>query len=194
MIIGIMGGVGSGKSTVLEYLEKQYHACIIQSDLVAKEIMTKGHEVCSRVLKEFPDVNCNGNIDRNKLAEIVFHDEEKLKKLNSITHPGTILEIRKRISECSCSVIVVESALMIGSGIENDCDELWFIYCEKEERIARLMQSRGYSRQKAMDIISSQPSDEAYNCYADEFIDNTGSPENTQEQIDFVMNKDGCQV
>lgn len=192
MVIGIMGGVGSGKSTVLEYLESQYDACVIQSDLVAREIMTKGHEVCRLVLEEFPDVNNNGNIDRDKLAEIVFHDEEKLKKLNHITHPGTIIEIQKRIKECSDSIIVVESALLIGSGIENDCDELWFIYCEKEERIARLIQSRGYSRQKAMDIINSQPSDEDYNFYADEFIDNTGSSEKTKEQIDLILTKEIC--
>lgn len=192
MVIGIMGGIGSGKSTVLDYLEKKYDALIIQSDLVAKEIMSKGHSVCEKVLKVFPEVDRDGYIDRDKLSHIVFQDKEKLEILNQITHPGTIAEICQRIENNPKKLIIVESALLVGSGIEKKCDELWFIYCEKEERIHRLMKSRGYSRQKALDIINSQPSEEEYNFFADEYIDNTGSEERTQEQIDFAMNKEGC--
>ena len=192
MIIGIMGGVGSGKSTVLDYLEKQYNAYVIQSDLVAKEIMKKGHNVCREVLAQFPDADNNGNIDSKKLADIVFGDKQQLKKLNSITHPGTVSEINQRINGSSADVIVVESALLIGSGIEKSCDELWFVYCDQQKRIDRLIDSRGYSRKKALDIINSQPSDEEYNFYADEFIDNTDSYEHTKEQIDFIMNNEKC--
>ena len=86
MVIGIMGGVGSGKSTVLDYLQKKYDALIIQSDLVAKEIMSKGHSVCEKVLRVFPEVDRDGSIDRDKLAQIVFQDKEKLQILNRITH------------------------------------------------------------------------------------------------------------
>lgn len=192
MVIGIMGGVGSGKSTVLDYLQKKYDALIIQSDLVAKEIMSKGHSVCEKVLRVFPEVDRDGSIDREKLAQIVFQDKEKLEILNRITHPGTVAEIQQRIENNSKKLIIVESALLVGSGIEKKCDELWFVYCEKEVRIHRLMESRGYSRQKAIDIINSQPSEEEYNFFADEYIDNTGSVESTQEQVDFAMNKEGC--
>lgn len=192
MIIGIIGGVGSGKSTVLDYLEEKYNANIIKSDLVAKDIMTPGHKVYHKVLSTFPEVNDNGNIDRTKLAEIVFNDKDKLNLLNSITHPGTIDEINRLIDISKSDVTVVESAILIGSGIEKRCHELWFVYCEREERIRRLISSRGYSRQKAIDIINSQPDDDEYNFYADECIDNSSTPSSTMEQIDLIMNREIC--
>ena len=97
MIIGIVGGVGCGKSTVLTYLKEKYNAYIIEADKVAKEIMEKGNEVYNKVIREFPEsLDKDDNIDRKKLAEIVFNDAKKLETLNNITHPGTIKEITGR--------------------------------------------------------------------------------------------------
>lgn len=192
MVIGLMGGVGSGKSTVLDYLESNYNAYIIQSDYVAKEIMTPGYKVFEKLSECFPDAVDKDGVITEKLSQIVFNDKEKLKLLNSITHPGTIEEIIKRIKESTAEIIVVESALLIGSGLEEYCDEIWFVFCEKEKRIARLMESRGYSREKAEGIINNQPSDEEYNQFADEFIDNTYSVEMTKEKIDILLSMLPC--
>lgn len=192
MVIGLMGGVGSGKSTVLDYLENNYNAYIIQSDHVAKEIMTPGYEVFEQISQHFPEAIDEGRIVAEKLSSIVFNDKDKLKLLNSITHPGTVTEIIKRIKGSNEDIIVVESALLIGSGLEQYCDELWFVFCEKEKRIARLMESRGYSREKADGIINNQPSDEEYHFQADEFIDNSYSFEKTKEQIDVLLSMQPC--
>lgn len=86
----------------------------------------------------------------------------------------------------------MESALLMGSGLEKLCDEIWFVYCEKEKRIERLMESRGYTKEKAESIMENQPSDEAYNLGADEFIDNTYSEEKTREQIDILLSMQEC--
>ena len=155
MVIGLMGGVGSGKSTVLDYLEENYGAYIIQSDHVAKEIMTPGFKVFDKLSKAFPEVIENGKINSKKLASIVFNDKDKLDTLNSITHPGTIEEILNRIEQSNNSIIVVESALLL-------------------------------------EIISNHPSDEEYNHFADEFIDNTFSVEKTREQIDMILSNKEC--
>lgn len=192
MVIGLMGGVGSGKSTVLDYLESNYNAYIIQSDHVAKDIMTPGYKVFEKLSECFPYAVDEHGVITEKLSQIVFNDKEKLKLLNSITHPGTIEEIIKRIKESKAGIIVVESALLIGSGLEEYCDELWFVYCEKEKRIARLMESRGYSREKAEGIIKNQPSDDEYKEKADEFIDNTYSVEMTKEKIDILLSMQEC--
>lgn len=192
MVIGLMGGIGSGKSTVLEYLEKNYNAQIIQSDHVAKEIMEPGHDVFCEIAQNFPEVIVENKIDSEKLSQIVFSDKENLKTLNSITHPGTIQAIIERIKESNRDIIVVESALLIGSGVEDYCDELWFVYCEREKRIERLMDSRGYSREKAEGIIQNQPTEDEYNTHADEFIDNTYSVEKTKEQIDLLLSMMPC--
>ena len=107
MVIGLMGGVGSGKYTVLDYLEENYGAYIIQSDHVAKEIMTPGFKVFDKLSKAFPEVIENGKISSEKLASIVFNNKDKLDTLNSITHPGTIEEILNRIEQSNNSIIVV---------------------------------------------------------------------------------------
>lgn len=192
MVIGLMGGVGCGKSTILGYLEKTYDACIIEADKVAKEIMNPGNEVYDEVAKAFPEVIKNGYIDRKILADIVFTDEKKLIRLNTITHPGTIKKISKMIEEAENELIVLESAILIDSGLEEYCDELWFVYCDLETRIARLINNRGYSREKCIHVMKNQPQDEEYNTFADEYIDNSYSEERTKEQIDIILSKKDC--
>ena len=191
MIIGVMGGVGSGKSTVLNYLENNYEANIIEADKVAKEVMLPGNDVYNEIVKTFPEVIVDNKIDSKKLSEIVFNDKEQLEKLNSITHPGAVKEIVSRIKSSKNRIIVVESAILLGSGVEQYCDELWFVFCNRDTRIKRLIQTRGYSKEKCISVIESQPADEEYNKGADEFIDNSYSEENTREQIDLILNKIG---
>lgn len=192
MIIGVMGGVGSGKSTVLNYLENNYEANIIEADKVAKEVMLPGNDVYNEIAKTFPEVIVDNRIDSKKLAEIVFNDKEQLEKLNSITHPGAVKEIVSRIKSSKNRIIVVESAILLGSGVEQYCDELWFVFCNRDTRIKRLIQTRGYSKEKCISVIESQPADEEYNKGADEFIDNSYSEENTREQIDLILNTSAC--
>lgn len=192
MIIGVMGGVGSGKSTVLNYLENNYEANIIEADKVAKEVMLPGNDVYNEIVKTFPEVIADNKIDSKKLAEIVFNDKEQLEKLNSITHPGAVKEIVSRIKSSKNRIIVVESAILLGSGVEQYCDELWFVFCNRDTRIKRLMQTRGYSKEKCISVIESQLADEEYNKVADEFIDNSYSEENTREQIDLILNTSAC--
>jgi dephospho-CoA kinase len=192
MIIGVMGGVGSGKSTVLNYLENNYEANIIEADKVAKEVMLPGNDVYNEIVKTFPEVIVDNKIDSKKLSEIVFNDKEQLEKLNSITHPGAVKEIVSRIKSSKNRIIVVESAILLGSGVEQYCDELWFVFCNRDTRIKRLIQTRGYSKEKCISVIESQPADEEYNKGADEFIDNSYSEENTREQIDLILNTSAC--
>lgn len=193
MIIGIVGGVGCGKSTVLTYLKEKYNAYIIEADKVAKEIMEKGNEVYNKVIREFPEsLDKDDNIDRKKLAEIVFNDAKKLETLNNITHPGTIKEITDRINDSSNQLVIVESAILIGSGIDKMCDEIWYVYCDLEKRIKRLMDSRGYSEEKTRNVIMNQMSEEEFNRVSDEFIDNSNSEEETHEQIDFILSSQFC--
>lgn len=193
MVIGIIGGVGSGKSTVLDYLKNNYNAYIIQADLVAKEIMEPGYSAFEVICNEFPEVISDNQIDNSRLAEVVFNNKDKLKLLNSITHPATIKEIINRIEKYRDNqIVVVESAILPGTGIEDYCDDLWFVYCEKEKRIKRLMDSRSYSREKAEGIINNQPSDDEYNRLADEFIDNSYSPNETYEKIDIILSMMPC--
>lgn len=195
MILGITGGVGSGKSTVLNYLKNEYDAFIIEADAVAKYIMEPGHEVYQAVLQNFENLKLDheGFIDRGHLASIVFRDIEKLNLLNSIVHPGVKKEIqhliKKSQSENIRRIIVIEAALLIEDGYKDICDEIWYVYCEKEERIKRLIKSRGYTREKAIEIMNNQMSDEEFKNYTDAFVDNTKSETDTWNQIDELLRK-----
>ena len=198
MFIGVTGGVGAGKSTILQILEEKYNAYIILADDVARELMKKGKASYRAVVKAFgKDILCDdGEIDRQKLAEIVFQDEEKLKLLNSIVHPlvrKAIVKEQKQVNKKDPDrLVVLEAALLIEAGYKELLDELWAVIVQKEIRIQRLMNDRGYTREKSESIIANQLSDEEFRANCDFVIDNSGTLEESAEQIrkHFERNKD----
>lgn len=190
-IIGITGGVGSGKSEVLSYLKKNYNAHIILSDDVAKNITSNNLDVIRAIDREFSGAVINDRVDNNKLSQIVFNDKSKLFTLNKIVHPATIKAIIDEIKESDSDIVIVESAILIGSDLESELDEIWWIYCNRNIRINRLMQSRGYTREKCLEIINNQMSDEEFNKNCDEYIDNSEDFDKTKEQIDLILSELG---
>ncbi len=188
-VIGVTGGVGSGKSVVLSILEKDYHAETILADLVAHDLMQPGGKSYEDIVEAFGDgiLNDDGTIDRVKLGNIVFHDAEKLQKLNAITHPNVKEEIKNRIQKIreqgTASMILLEAALLIESGYEDVYDELWYIYVDRETRYCRLQEGRGYTREKTDSIMQKQLTEEQFRKYADVVIDNSYSIEETKQQI-----------
>ena len=154
--------------------------------------MEKGYEAYEKIKEYFSDCFDGDVINRERLSKTVFENENSLKLLNSITHPATVNEIKKRVAESQNPIIVVESALLIGSGLDEICTDLWFVFCEENKRVQRIMYIRGYSKEKAYSIIANQPSDEEYNCAADEFIDNSYDINYTKEQIDILLSMMEC--
>ena len=123
-IIGITGGVGSGKSEILNILKNDYQAKVIQSDHVAHELMVPGAKSYDAIVQAFGNeiLNEDQTINRPILGEIVFHDETKLSLLNSITHKNVDEEILSRIDQFGKEepegLLVIESALLVGAGYE----------------------------------------------------------------------------
>ena len=192
-IIGITGGVGSGKSEILNILENDYHAKIIQSDHVAHELMAPGARSYDAIIQSFGNgiLNEDKTINRPVLGEIVFHDEEKLSLLNSITHKNVYEEILSRIDQFGKEepegLVVVESALLVGAGYEKRFDQLWYIYTREEVRYERLRASRGYSDEKIAQMIAKQQSEEEFKSMASHIIDNSGDLEDTKAQIIKIL-------
>ena len=191
-VIGVTGGVGAGKSTVLQYMENTWHARLILADQVGHEVMEPGKEAYGEILKVFGRgiLQKDGSVDRGILGGIVFADKEKLEKLNAIVHPAVKDEIRKKIAHEErkhTNVFIVESALLIEDSYDEFCDELWYIYVEDETRKKRLIFSRGYDAKKVADIISSQSSKDIYLKHCDRVIDNNGVFAETTEQLDCAI-------
>ena len=194
-VIGITGGVGSGKSEVLKFLEQEYGAVVCQMDEVAKQIQKKGTRAFSRIVQEFGEqiVGADGELDRMKLGSCVFADEKKLQRLNDIVHPEVLEWVRKDIlkkkEEC-CSYYIVEAALLPEVGKEL-CDELWYIYTSEENRRARLKRSRGYSDEKISEMFESQLCENEYRRHCKVVIDNNGTTEETIAQVRTIIENEG---
>jgi dephospho-CoA kinase len=192
-VIGVTGGVGSGKSVVLSILEEEYGAKTILADLVAHDLMQPGGKSYEEIIAAFgmEILNLNQTIDRQKLGSIVFGDEAKLAQLNAITHPNVKEEIKNRIAAIkeagNASMILLEAALLIEAGYEDVYDELWYIFVKKETRYERLRIGRGYTREKTDSIMANQLSEEVFREHADVVIDNSGSVEETKTQIRGIL-------
>lgn len=193
-IIGVTGGVGAGKSTVLNYLEKRYGAKLILADLVGHEVMEPGHEAYEQVVKAFGQeiVSEDKTIDRKTLGAIVFADEKKRMILNRIIHPAVRQEILRRLEAAELlhlSYAVVEAALFLEENYDAFCDETWYIYTDEKIRRQRLKESRGYSDERIDQIFRSQKTHEEFQKRCLFMIDNNGSEEETFRQIDRRMNE-----
>ena len=195
MVIGVTGGVGTGKSTILQFLEERYGAAVIMADDVAKELMEPGEALYDRVvqcfggdvlMRDVPD-GSPVPIDRAKLSLIVFHDPEKLHRLNAIVHPMVKVRILSLIDEyrkADFGLIVIESAILVQAGYRDLLDELWVVHTDKMVRFERLMASRGYSAEKIEAIMSNQLPENELEALADFVIDNSGFPEDACRQIE----------
>ena len=193
-IIGITGGIGSGKSCVLNIMEEIYGAVLCQTDVVAHQLQKKG-ETCYKEIVNVFGVNIlteNKAIDRKKLGAIVFNDNDKLKKLNQIVHPAVKKQVKLEIEEArrkQKEFFLIESALLMEDHYEELCDELWYIYADERVRRDRLKTSRLMNEEKIDLIIKAQATEETFRKYCHITIDNSGTIENTKEQIEQAVNR-----
>ncbi len=190
-ILGITGGVGAGKSTILAYLSAQHHARVIQADEVGKLLQEPGQECYRKIVEVFGGdiLQEDGCIDRKKLAAAVFADASRLEVLNRIVHPAVkayiAAELEKEKRKGSVPFCVIEAALLLEDKYDLICDEIWYIHTDAAVRMARLAESRGYSEEKSRQIMKNQLSEEEYRAKCNFVIDNSSDfVENTYEQID----------
>lgn len=185
-VIGVAGGVGSGKSTVLDILRRKHDAVICMADELGHEVMRPGTVGFDRIREAFGEVilSFDGEIDRELLARQVYCDPDQLGRLNAIVHPLVLSEIRRRISERDQSrLFILETALLFETGCDQLCDEVWGVVTEDEIRIRRLKDSRGYSREKAESIMRNQHSNDTLRALCKRVLVNDGEQRELEAQI-----------
>ena len=187
-VIGVTGGVGAGKRTVLGIMEKDFGAYVIQADQIGHILMEPGEECYDAVIGLFgkETIKKDKTIDRKRISDVVFTDKEMLLKLNGIIHPAVksrILRLIQEQREAGREICVVEAALFLEEKYQEFCDEVWYVYTEEEIRIQRLMENRGYSREKSLGIIKNQVSDQVFRENTDYVIENNGDLLETRRQI-----------
>ena len=193
-IIGITGGVGSGKSRVLSYLEETYDCVICQADHVAWELQRPGQKGYVEILKHFGSgiLNEDGTINRAALGQIVFSNEKELLVLNSIMHPSVKSAIKEKIAEeqkKETELFVIEAALLIEEHYDEICDELWYIYTDEQKRRDRLKNSRGYTDEKIDSMMATQLPEAVFRKKCKVEIDNSRDFEYTCVQVQEAIKK-----
>ena len=192
MVIGLTGGIASGKSTVSAKL-KELGAAVIDADLLARDVVRKGEIAYNKIVQCFgADILLpNGDINRKKLGNIVFSDKEKLALLNSITHPEIINRMKERIQELKAEgakVIVVDAAILIEMGLHKYVDSVWVVTVDRETQIKRLIERDKFEYREAENRINSQFTNEVRKKYADVVIDNSKPIEEVEKGLEELWN------
>ena len=191
-ILGITGGVGSGKSKVLHFLEDEYGAVVCQLDEVAKELQKKGGVCYQKIIELFGTeiIGTDGELDRSRLAALIFQDVKMRQKLNGIVHPEVKKWVEQDIEEKKKRTVplyVIEAALLPEAGYEDICGEMWYIYAKESVRRERLKQSRGYSDEKIARMMEAQSPERIFRSACQAVIDNSGAFDNTKRQIGEIL-------
>lgn len=186
--IGITGGVGSGKSLVLNWFENLEKTFVCQADLVAHELQQPGNICYERIVAHFGEqiLNENREINRARLGEIVFADSNQLEELNRIVHPEVnrhIVFLMEKAKEQGIEYFILEAALLHDPFYREILDEIWYIHVSESVRRERLAKSRGYSQEKMTNMMVNQPSEECFYKISDRVIENDSDFENTEKQL-----------
>jgi dephospho-CoA kinase len=191
-LVGLTGGIASGKSTISSLLAAK-GAFIIDADRIGHQVIAKGREGWKKLVEAFGGsiLDEDGEVDRSKLAALVFGDKEKVAQLNAITHPLIIAEIFNRLRKCQEeggeeAVAVLDAPLLIEAGGKDLVDLLVVVSAPEELQVERLMKDRRMTPEEAKKRISAQAPLEEKERLADYVIDNCGSLEDLREKVELL--------
>lgn len=192
LLVGLTGGIGSGKSTVAAMLLER-GAELIDADEISREIVEPGEEAWGKIVEHFGDeiLREDGRLDRDKLAAIVFADEAQRSVLNQITHPRVMDRMAQRMAVLADTdaIVVCDVPLLTERGSQNLFQIIVVVEAAEEVRIERLMDSRGYTREQAVERIQAQASSDERRAIADVVIENDGDLDALVAQVDALWQR-----
>lgn len=192
-VIGLAGGIASGKSKITEKLRTK-GAAIVNCDIIAHELYKPGLPLNRTIAEEFGKqvITESGEIDRKKLGSIVFSNKEQLLKLNKLVWPAVIQEAQRRVKafgELGHRVVVMEAAVMVQAKWFTSCHQLWAVIVPPKEAIKRLQERNSLSEEEAKQRIESQPTNQEQVALANVVFSPYWSYEYTQQQIDRAWDR-----
>jgi dephospho-CoA kinase len=196
LILGVTGGIASGKSLVTEIF-RSLGALVVSADELARETVLPGSETLDRLVGQFGRdiLQADGSLDRKALADRVFTNAEAREALNRITHPAIAALAEKRLQELSQQagrLVVYEAPLLFEAGAEKRVDAVLVVLLDEPLQVERLMRRDGITAGQARARIAAQMPQAEKVARADYVIDNSGSPEGTSEQVRMIFRKLGA--
>ncbi|CAM2966050.1 dephospho-CoA kinase [Salinicoccus roseus] len=190
-VIGLTGGIASGKSTASDYIRSKGYP-VLDADTYAKKATAKGGPAYQGIINHFGAelLQDDGEIDRRKLGAIVFNDDGERKVLNQLVHP----EVRRMMDADKDRLaeeghVFLDIPLLFENGLDRQCDITLTVYVDQETQIERLMERNGFSHSEALSRINSQMPLSEKRDRSDEVLDNSGSKNELYAQIeDFLAN------
>ena len=190
MIIGITGSIGTGKSTVSNYLISKGYS-VVDADKISKGAYNIGSNGYKAILEVFgvEILNSNGEVDRKKIKKIVFDNSNMLQRLNMAIHPIIINEIEKEIEILleSQKVVFLDAPLLIETELYKNVDKIIVVACDKNEQINRIIKRDKITADMAISIINSQMSIDEKLKFADYIVYNNSTIENLYSQVDEII-------
>ena len=193
-LIGLTGGIASGKSVVARRLAES-GAVVVDADQVARDVVEPGTPALAAIAAEFSEgvIRADGTLDRATLGTIIFSDPAKRARLNEITHPAVLAASRARFAAAEASdpkaVVVYDVPLLAEGTRVDEFDLIVVVHASAETRIARMVELRGLTRGEALKRIDSQAPDEDRLAIADVVIDSNGILDDTLAQADALWTR-----
>ena len=186
-LIGLTGGIASGKSTVARLLER-LGASVVDADLLAREVVEPGEEALKAIAHRFGEevLNSDGTLNRARLGEMVFSDPTARRDLEAITHPAIRKKADERIARLESAGVETAfymAPLLFEVGLAPRFPEIWVVYVSPETQLERLMSRDGLERAAALARISSQMPMEQKKALGQVVVDNSGSKEELEAQV-----------
>ena len=192
LLVGLTGGIGAGKSTVAKLLA-EHGAVLIDADAIVRELQQPGTEVFRAIVDRFGPqvVASDGALDRERLADIVFRDDDARSALNAIVHPAVYAVMSERIASMKDDdrVVVLDIPLLAEAGGGGSMDSVVVVEADEEMRVARVVSERGIDAEDVRARMAAQASPEQREALADVIIRNNGSREDLRAQVDALWER-----
>ncbi|EVC74701.1 dephospho-CoA kinase [Staphylococcus aureus MISS6012] len=193
-VIGLTGGIASGKSTVSELLSV-FGFKVVDADKAAREAVKKGSKGLAQVREVFGDeaIDENGEMNRRYMGDLVFNHPEKRLELNAIIHPivRDIMEEEKQEYLKQGYNVIMDIPLLFENELENTLDEVWVVYTSESIQMDRLMQRNNLSLEDAKARVYSQISIDKKSRMADHVIDNLGDKLELKQNLEILLEEEG---
>lgn len=188
-IIGLTGGIATGKTTVTNYLASTYNLPILDADIYAREAVSLGSPILGAIAQRYGEeiLLPDGSLNRQKLGEIIFNRQDERNWIDNLIHPDVRDRFLKAIAQSSSETLVLVVPLLFEAGMTDLVTEIWVVHCSQERQLQRLIQRNHLNRQQAEARINSQLSIEEKVAHADVVLDNSSTLEVLLKYIDVAL-------